>query len=165
MKEIKSKRPLKRISILHWLDYCRLIANCCSNSSRVFKNWKQSACMIFVHQTNDLLEKVQMDKKFVEKDQVISNSHITFYKLTQVCVICDSCRLSWIECLAISSIFYRASWSLSLSMCLLTGWIFKDDKKLLTCSPYIPASTNHCFKKLIEVTLIWYMCIKKWSDN
>jgi hypothetical protein len=36
-------------------------------------------------------------------------------------------------------------------MCFLTGWIFKDDKKLLTCSLHIPASTNHCFKKLIEI--------------
>jgi hypothetical protein len=105
MKEIK----VRWTSILHWpWPLCRLITNCYSNTSRVFKNWKQRACMIFVHQTNDLLEKSRWTK-FRGKRSSDFKLAYHLYKLTQVPVICDSCPLSWIECLAISSILSPAS--------------------------------------------------------
>ena len=113
------------------LDLCvdsQQIASAVQILPRFFKNWKQRACMIFVHQTNNLLEKVKMDKNLWKIKWFQTCIYITFYKLTQVRAICDSCPLSWIECLAISSILSPASWSLSLSMCLLSGGIFKDAK-------------------------------------
>jgi hypothetical protein len=120
MKEMKVRWPFTYISILHWpWPLCSL------DTFKAFTNWKQSVYMIYYIKQLIYLRMARWTKNCGKR-----SSDFKLYKLT-----CDSCcRL-----LAVSSILSLASWSLSLSMCLLTGEVFKDDKKLLAYSLHIPA--------------------------